>query len=238
MSTKNSLPLYVFSPPGPRATISPSSARKTAGRSPAGSAWARLPPSVPLLRTWRSPTTEAASARAGSARLISGDAAIWAWVTSAPIVTPLPSTRISFRPGMRPMSISVAGWARRSFIIGSRLWPPAIILASPPLSESSLIASSSEVGRTYSNWAGYMPISLSPSSGPRARHLAGRVLDRLDDVLIAGAAAEVALDALADLFLGRGRVVLQQVHGRHDHAGRAEPALEPVLLPEAALDRV
>ena len=33
--------------------------------------------------------------------------------------------------------------------------------------------------------------------------LAGRLLDRLDDVHVAGAAAEVAADALADLRLGR-----------------------------------
>ena len=36
-----------------------------------------------------------------------------------------------------------------------------------------------------------------------ARHLRRGVLDGVDDVLIAGAAAEVARDALADLVLGR-----------------------------------
>ena len=35
-------------------------------------------------------------------------------------------------------------------------------------------------------------------------------LDGVDDVLVAGAAAEIAGDALADLALGRLRVVLEQ----------------------------
>ena len=36
--------------------------------------------------------------------------------------------------GMRPMSTSVSGSARRNFMIGSRLWPPAISLAPSPCS--------------------------------------------------------------------------------------------------------
>ena len=46
------------------------------------------------------------------------------------------------------------------------------------------------------------------------------------DVLVAGAPAEVALDALADLVLVRVRVVAEQVDGLHDHSRRAEPALQ------------
>src|SRR5947207_4536823 len=64
------------------------------------------------------------------------------------------------------------------------------------------------------------------------------VLNGVDDVLIAGAAAEVALDPLANLALGWRWVVLQQRHGRHDHPRRAVPALKPVLLPKAGLQRV
>src|SRR6185436_1660042 len=61
-------------------------------------------------------------------------------------------------------------------------------------------------------------------------------LNRVDDVLVAGAAAEVAGDALADLGFGRLRIVVEQVGGRHDHAGRAIAALQTVLFPEAFLE--
>ena len=64
------------------------------------------------------------------------------------------------------------------------------------------------------------------------------VLNGVDDVLIAGAAAEIAGNAFADLALGGRRVVVEQVDAGHDHAGRAESALQAVLLPEALLQRV
>jgi hypothetical protein len=64
------------------------------------------------------------------------------------------------------------------------------------------------------------------------------VLNRVDDVLIAGATAEIAGNPLADLALGRLRVVLQQPDRRHDHPGRAETALQPMFFPEAFLQRV
>src|SRR5215471_5411108 len=70
------------------------------------------------------------------------------------------------------------------------------------------------------------------------RHLLGRPLDGLHDVVIAGAAAEVALEPVPDLALGRLGIALEELRRRHDHARRAEPALQPVLLPEALLDRV
>src|SRR5262245_54161010 len=68
-----------------------------------------------------------------------------------------------------------------------------------------------------------------------AVELGGGVLDRFDDVLIAGAAAEVAGNAEADLRLGRALVLLQQPIGAKDHSGRAEPALQAVHLAEAFL---
>jgi hypothetical protein len=52
---------------------------------------------------------------------------------------------------MRLMSMSTAGMARRSFISGSSECPPARIFASSPCSTSAATASSTEVGRTYSN---------------------------------------------------------------------------------------
>ena len=52
------------------------------------------------------------------------------------------------------MSIRCAGVASRSFIIGSRLWPPAMTRASGPSRSSDAIAPSTLVARSYSNGAG------------------------------------------------------------------------------------
>src|SRR6476619_1743223 len=62
--------------------------------------------------------------------------------------------------------------------------------------------------------------------------LAGRLLDRLDDVDVARTATQVAADALADLGLGGVRVLAEQPGRLHDHARGAEAALEAVLVPE------
>src|SRR5215471_5865079 len=68
--------------------------------------------------------------------------------------------------------------------------------------------------------------------------LGGGVLHRLDDVDVARAAAQVARDRVADLILAGVLVLLQQRAAGHHHAGRAEAALQAVLLHEAFLDRV
>src|SRR5918996_5618763 len=78
--------------------------------------------------------------------------------------------------------------------------------------------------------------SLAMASAPR--HRVGGGADRLDDVVIAGAATEIALQPLADLVLGRVRIVLQEVDRAHDHAGGAEAALQRVMLAERRLHRV
>src|SRR3954464_10632365 len=52
------------------------------------------------------------------------------------------------------MSIRCSGVESRSFIIGSRLWPPATIRASGPRRSSAAIAPSTLVARSYSNGAG------------------------------------------------------------------------------------
>jgi hypothetical protein len=58
------------------------------------------------------------------------------------------------------------------------------------------------------------------------------------DVFVAGAAAKRTRDRLADLGLRRLRVAVEQPAGGHHHRRRAEPALQPVLVHEALLDRV
>src|SRR5258708_15129099 len=90
-------------------------------------------------------------------------------------------------------------------------------------------------------------IALLPSGGdcrPAGRlrygaaHGLRRGLHRLDDVHVAGAAAQVAFQASADLVLGRVWILLQEIRRGHDEAGRAVAALEAVLVPESLLQRV
>src|SRR5262249_40934538 len=69
-------------------------------------------------------------------------------------------------------------------------------------------------------------------------HLPRRPQDRLDDVLVAGAAAQVARQPPADVVLrGVGTLVEQGLGGEH-HARRAESALQAVLVLEPLLQRV
>src|SRR5258705_12325535 len=70
------------------------------------------------------------------------------------------------------------------------------------------------------------------------RHVLGGVLDGLHDVVVAGAAAEVAFQLVADVGLGGLGVALEELGRGHDHPRRAEAALQAVLLPEPFLDRV
>src|SRR6185503_10862495 len=63
-------------------------------------------------------------------------------------------------------------------------------------------------------------------------------LDGLDDVVVPRAPAEVPLERLADLLVGRIRVPLEDLRGGHDHPGRAVAALERVVLVERTLERV
>ncbi len=60
-------------------------------------------------------------------------------------------SRIPDSSGMRAISISVLGSLSRSFMSGTRLWPPAMNLPSPLVSRSFASASSSDVARLYSN---------------------------------------------------------------------------------------
>src|SRR4029079_5418604 len=73
------------------------------------------------------------------------------------------------------------------------------------------------------------------------RHLLSllrRMCDRIHDVRVAGAPAQVAAQAFRDLPSSRRRLVSEEMHRRHHHAGRAEATLETVAFPEALLNRV
>src|SRR4029077_2544261 len=52
------------------------------------------------------------------------------------------------------------------------------------------------------------------------------------------ATAQIAFEAVTDLFFGGLRVTLQQLIRGHDHARRAEAALQAMLVPEGFLHRV
>src|SRR5690242_14454922 len=69
--------------------------------------------------------------------------------------------------------------------------------------------------------------------------VAGRRADGADDVLVAGAAAEGALQAPPDVLVGELAVALpDQVDRVHDHPWSAEAALQAVMLPEGLLHGV
>src|SRR6185437_14688969 len=87
--------------------------------------------------------------------------------------------------------------------------------------------------RRFTRWP--MPWSLMISSS----HLARGGEHRLDDVVIAGAAAEVAREPLAHRGLVEASVgALHEVDGADDHAWRAEAALQGVMRLEGRLHRM
>src|ERR1700686_1338889 len=78
------------------------------------------------------------------------------------------------------------------------------------------------------------------SRGRAARaHGARPCRNRLDDIVIAGAAADVAFELLADdAVLELVALAAHDVDCGHDHPGCAIAALQPVVLAEGLLHRV
>ena len=72
----------------------------------------------------------------------------------------------------------------------------------------------------------------------RAHDALAAACDGHDDVVVPGAAAEVALEPFADRGLARRLAVVDQRDGRHDHPRRAVPALERVVVVEGLLHGV
>src|SRR3979490_2036486 len=71
------------------------------------------------------------------------------------------------------------------------------------------------------------------------RHRLGARRDRLDDVLVAGAAAEIAFELFADGVVAEVvALAVDEIDRGHDHAGRAETALQAVMLAERLLHRM
>src|SRR4051812_8442287 len=89
-------------------------------------------------------------------------------------------------------------------------------------------------------WGSFAKFSWAPmavSSG-LAGHGSLSLLHGLDDVLVAGAAAQVAFELLPDLSFAGVRVALAQVQRAHHHARRAEPALQAMAVLERGLHRM
>src|SRR5262249_34233520 len=77
---------------------------------------------------------------------------------------------------------------------------------------------------------------LRASLGP---HGAGAGGNRLDDVVVSGAPAQVAVELVPDgLLVELVALATHHIERRHDHAGRAEPALQSVVLAERLLHRM
>lgn len=73
-------------------------------------------------------------------------------------------------------------------------------------------------------------------SGPF--RFAGGVLNCIDDMLIACAAAQIPIKPVTNLFIRRAGVSVEQLRRSHDHTRCAIAALQAVLFPESFLNRV
>src|SRR5215475_5372201 len=80
-----------------------------------------------------------------------------------------------------------------------------------------------------------MRVSFMLSAG--SAHPAGRELHGLDDLRIGGAATEIAREVVPDLVLVGIRMLLEQLPGHQQEAGRTEAALERAAFDERLLQR-
>ena len=63
----------------------------------------------------------------------------------------------------------------------------------------------------------------------------GGILDRLDNVRVAGAATQISRNSPANFLFSRIWILFQQLLTSHDHARGTETALQSMLLMEAFL---
>src|SRR6202022_1879615 len=70
-------------------------------------------------------------------------------------------------------------------------------------------------------------------------HAAGGVENRFDDIVVAGAAADIALKLVPDSVLVElAAIPVDDIDRRHDHARRAKTALQSVIVAERGLHRM
>src|SRR2546430_2464522 len=72
----------------------------------------------------------------------------------------------------------------------------------------------------------------------RRTHLVARRPHRPDDVLVAGAAAEVGREDIEQVLVADVGALLQRVHRQHQETGRAEAALQAMMRDEGLLQRM
>src|SRR5216117_1336619 len=129
--------------------------------------------------------------------------------------------------------LRVRVWAAHERRIGHAGQLEVVGVVTPARDESRILA-------TLDGFAEQARVGRGGHGAPSLRfgHVLRSPLDRLHDVVVAGAPAQVAFELVADLLLRRFRIALEQLAGGQNHAGRAEAALQAVLLPETLLDRM
>src|SRR5438093_3459364 len=161
-------------------------------------------------------------------------------VTMAPRCSTPCSALISASPLTRWSAITWPGLISPRRIIGTSAVPPAMSLASP-----SVLPRASTASATVSGWIsskGRRRMAPSPCplplGGGEGFGIVGGGEHRLDDLDVAGAAAQVPGERLADLVGARRAIHGQQRPGREDHAGCAEAALGGAQPREGVLERI
>src|SRR5690606_24852180 len=125
---------------------------------------------------------------------------------------------------------------------------PSIPMSSPPGMKRRRLCSDQDLERMAT------PLTIVPAPQPLPRdprsnvsscghvlagHRYGSGKDCLDDVMVAGAPADIAFQFSAHgLLVQTFGMTVDHVDCGHDHAGRAKPALKPVMLFEGSLHRM
>src|SRR5262245_48971657 len=111
--------------------------------------------------------------------------------------------------------------------------PTPVAVMAVPADWHLVMACTKDRDRRVLDLLGILAVALASGARPGASG------DRLDDVVVAGTATDIALELLADRLLGQvATSAVHDVDGRHDHAGGTEPALEAVMLAKRLLHRV
>src|SRR5215212_8488768 len=186
---------------------------------------------VPLWRTAGSPIPPASSASAGMASPTIGEFATSACRAVAPITSERPFISMASSPSIWERSIRCGGLASRCFMTGTSVWPPAITLASSFFTRR-LAACRTVAGRWYLNsYIENFLIAVAMKSICRLSgfgHRLGAGGDRLDDVLVTGAAAQIAFELFADDLVRKiVALAIDQIDRGHDHAGVQKPHCRP-----------
>src|SRR5690554_1366447 len=124
---------------------------------------------------------------------------------------------------------------------------PSTPMSSPPGMKRRRLCGSQDLQRTATPLAAVLRRTFASRSSVKssscghvlAGHRYGSGKDCLDDVMVAGAPADIAFQFSAHgLLVQTFGMTVDHVDCGHDHAGRAKPALKPVMLFEGSLHRM